>query len=294
MSLIEITLEGQINKVDVAINRIKSFDPIENGFSDEPYYVAYSGGKDSDVLRILFALAGVKHDLVHNHTTVDAPETVRYVRGIPGIQVSYPELSIWALIVKNHMPPTRLVRYCCAELKERGGQNRFVATGVRWEESTSRHSRGGVEILAKNKKDRIALNADNDDSRRLFETCALQGKRVLNPIIDWTLEDVWEFLHHYNCLSNPLYQCGYSRVGCVGCPMAQPKQREREFDRYPKYKENYIRAFGRMIKALADSDTPTRWKTGDEVFDWWMAPPNPKEDENQIQLDYGADEPQEE
>lgn len=148
MSLIEYTLSGKINKVDQAIQRIKAFDPISTGLMDTPYYVAYSGGKDSDALRILFELAGVKYDLVHNHTTVDAPETVRYVRSIPGIQISYPELSMWQLIVKKRMPPTRIVRYCCVELKEKGGEGRFVATGVRWSESVKRKkSRGGVEIL---------------------------------------------------------------------------------------------------------------------------------------------------
>lgn len=121
MSLIEYTLEGKTDKVKKAIERIKGYDPITNGYMDEPYYVAYSGGKDSDVLRILFELSGVRFDLVHNHTTVDAPETVYYVRSIPNIQISYPNTTMWALIVKKRMPPTRLVRYCCSELKETGG-----------------------------------------------------------------------------------------------------------------------------------------------------------------------------
>lgn len=138
MSLIEYTLSGKINKVDQAIQRIKAFDPVSTGLMDTPYYVAYSGGKDSDTLRILFELAGVKYDLVHNHTTVDAPETVRYVRSIPGIQISYPELSMWQLIVKKRVPPTRIARYCCGTLKEKGGEGRFVVTGVRWAESVRR------------------------------------------------------------------------------------------------------------------------------------------------------------
>jgi phosphoadenosine phosphosulfate reductase len=101
MSLIENTLFGKTNKVDVAINRIKEFDPIKNGIMDEPYYVAYSGGKDSDAIRILFELAGVKYDLVHNHTTADAPETVYYIRSIKNIIINYPEISMWQLIEKK-------------------------------------------------------------------------------------------------------------------------------------------------------------------------------------------------
>lgn len=100
------------NKERIALERIKSLDPIAHGYMDTPYYVAYSGGKDSDVLRILFELSGVKYDLVHNHTTVDAPETVYYVRSIPGVIISKPEITMWDLIVKRRMPPTRIVRYC--------------------------------------------------------------------------------------------------------------------------------------------------------------------------------------
>lgn len=117
-----------IEKEKQAIARLKSFEP-----SDEPYYLAYSGGKDSDVIRILADLAGVKHELWHNHTTADAPETVYYVRSIEGINISYPDTSMWKLIPEQMVPPTRLIRYCCRKLKERGGarscQNHGCALG---------------------------------------------------------------------------------------------------------------------------------------------------------------------
>lgn len=270
MALIEQTLFGKVDKVKIAIDRIKSFEPISNGFMDEPYYVAYSGGKDSDCLRILFELAGVPYDLVHNHTTVDAPETVYYIRTIPKIQIIKPEITMWDLIVKNRMPPTRLARYCCSQLKERGGLGRFVSTGVRWAESVNRKKkRGGLEIQGSKAVNNIILNADNDESRRLFETCQIKGKRILNPIIDWSDNDVWELLGYYGCKSNPLYECGYKRVGCVGCPMnTRVKQ---EFERCPKYRQSYIHAFDRMItRNLADGFEMPTWKTGQDVFDWWV------------------------
>lgn len=271
MSLIEYTLEGRINKVDIAIQRIRSFEPLTNGFFNTPYYVAYSGGKDSDCIRILCELAGVKFDLVHNHTTVDAPETVRYVRSIPDIIIDYPDISMWKLIIKKRMPPTRLVRYCCEHLKERGGQGRLVVTGVRRAESAKRKNRSSLEIVTQQFKDKIVLNADNVENRKLFEACTIQGKRVLNPIVDWTDADVWEFLHYYDCQSNPLYQCGYNRIGCIGCPMAGIHGVKRDFDRYPKYKENYIRAFQRMLDKSHLDGIVTSWITGQEVFDWWVA-----------------------
>jgi len=294
MSLIEYTLDGKVDKVKMAIERIKTFDPSQSEALQDlaPYYVAYSGGKDSDVLRILFELSGVKYDLAHSHTTIDAPETVRYIRSIPNVQTSYPETSIWGLIVKKRMPPTRLVRYCCSYLKERGGTGRFVATGVRWAESNQRKSRNSVEIVTSSKKSRVVMSADNDESRRQLETCIKKGRRVLNPIIDWTDGEVWEFLNHYNCKSNPLYGCGYKRVGCVGCPMSGRKGMLADFERYPKYKENYIKAFDRMLqKVIDDGRVPMDWKTGEEVFDWWVSDYKPsKECEHQQSLfkDYRA------
>lgn len=83
-----------------AIDYLKAFEPQE-----EPYYLCYSGGKDSDAIRILASLAGVKHDIVNNHTTVDAPETVYYIRTIPNIIISYPERSMWRLIAEKGFPP---------------------------------------------------------------------------------------------------------------------------------------------------------------------------------------------
>ena len=128
-----------------AIENLRAFEP-----QSEPYYLCYSGGKDSDCIRILAELAGVKHDIVHNLTTVDAPETVYYVRSIPNVIIEEPEKSMWQLIPDNLMPPTRLVRYCCEELKERGGLGRLKITGVRKAESRARAERSDlVNIVGK-------------------------------------------------------------------------------------------------------------------------------------------------
>ncbi|MBQ4556539.1 MAG: hypothetical protein IJA60_02700 [Clostridia bacterium] len=136
-----------ISKEKQAIKYLQSFEP-----HDEPYYLCYSGGKDSDAIRILASLAGVKHDIENNHTTVDAPETVRYIRSIPNVHINYPEKSMWDLIVQKKIPPTRLMRYCCEELKEHGGKGRVKITGVRWEESANRNNNHGpVTIVGKSK-----------------------------------------------------------------------------------------------------------------------------------------------
>lgn len=269
---LQIDSDGSIKLIDkekIAIERIRTFEPISNGFMDKPYYVCYSGGKDSDVLRILFELSGIPFELVHNHTTVDAPETVRYIRSIQNIKIEYPELTMWELIVKKGMPPTRVIRYCCSELKERGGRGRFISTGVRWAESVRRKSIRSLEIIKSKNKDKIILSADNEESRKMLENCQIKGKMALNPIIDWSDSEVWEFLNFYGCKSNPLYQCGYKRIGCVGCPMST-KQTE-VLNRYPKYKANYIRSFDRMLIERKEKGVDCKsWKTGLDVYDWWV------------------------
>ena len=137
-----------------AIARLKAFEP-----KDEPYYLCYSGGKDSDVIRILAQLAGVKHEIHHNLTTVDAPETVAYIKTIPGVIIEKARYddgtpkTMWNLMTKKKMPPTRIVRWCCSELKEVGGKGRLKITGVRWDESQKRKANSDViNVIGKPKE----------------------------------------------------------------------------------------------------------------------------------------------
>lgn len=270
-------------KVKIAIERLRAFEP------EDGYYLAYSGGKDSDCIKILAYLACVKFEAVHNLTTADAPETVYYIKNQSDVRIESPELSMWQLIVKKLIPPTMVMRYCCSELKERGGKGKVVVTGVRWAESAKRQDSAGlVKILGKpkstqkladekqldyriNKMGGLILNDDNDENRRFVEQCYRTRKTLVNPIVDWSDQDVWEFLNHYGCDSNPLYQCGFKRIGCIGCPMSG-KHRYFEFERYPRYKALYIKAFDRMLKARDERGLTNRigWKTGKDVFKWWM------------------------
>lgn len=271
-----------------SIERFKAFEP-GNG-----YYVAYSGGKDSDVIRILAQLAGVKHVCKHNLTTVDPLPSVYYVwKTIGKENVEYPDTTMWKLIVDQGMPPTRVHRYCCEYFKEGKGQGKLVVTGVRWEESVKRKQNSAL-VQINTKPSRVTkfanftgadyqktnygiiLNDDNDASRRVVEYCYRTSKTIMNPILEWTEKDVWEFLHHYGCEGNPLYQCGYKRVGCIGCPMATT-HRFKEFEDFPKYKEAYIRTFDRMLKFNSNKNYKYNWRTGQDVFDWWMQIEKPKQ-----------------
>lgn len=155
-------------------------------------------------------------------------------------------------------------------LKEHGGAGRFITTGVRWAESTSRkNNRAAFERFSRNKEKRIITN-DNDPDRLIFENCSIKAKRVCNPIIDWEDEDVWHYIEENHVPVNPLYAEGLGRVGCIGCPLAGKHKRETEFARWPKYKTAYISAFDRMIAERKRRGLPTEWETGTDVFNWWM------------------------
>ena len=181
---------------------------------------------------------------------------------------------MWKLIPQKLMPPTRIARYCCSVLKETGCANRYIATGVRWDESTSRKKWN--EFSAPNQKEhfsKIVLMNDNDSRRRMSELCMQQNKMVVNPIIDWTHSDIWEFINSEHIETCELYQCGYDRVGCIGCPLAS-KKRYKEFADFPEYKKLYIHAFDRMLEERKRRGKESKWKDGYEVFLWWMEDDN--------------------
>lgn len=264
-----------------AIERIKLASEMSIQHYGKPLVCTYSGGKDSDVMLELFKRSGTQFEAVNSHTTVDAPQTVYHIRKKfkeleeKGIKctIHKPKLTMWQLIEKKKMPPCRMQRYCCEYLKENTTPNRFVATGVRWDESQKRSKRGIMEVPGAKIKDRITLMNDNDDKRLLIERCEMKGSMISNPIIDWRHHDIWDYIHSEKIEYNSLYDNGYKRVGCIGCPMAG-KSRYKEFRDFPTYKRAYIRAFDKMLIGIHGAGKKTRWKSGDDVFLWWM------EDEN--------------
>lgn len=141
-----------------AIERLRCASDMSIKLYKQPLVITYSGGKDSDVLLHLAKASGIQYEVLHSLTTADAPETVRHVydtfrrleeRGVKCTVDKHDapdgtRVTMWTLIPRKLMPPTRLVRYCCTELKESGGKGRFIATGVRWAESTARKRRGAL------------------------------------------------------------------------------------------------------------------------------------------------------
>lgn len=240
------------NKVQDAIDLLKEHEPHEG------YYGATSGGKDSIVIMELAKRAGVKVEWHCYLTTVDPPELLHYIKKYhPYVIFDKPEINMWKLIVQKRMPPTRVVRYCCEYFKEGGGNGRVVITGVRKKESHKRSKRNAVECFSRKK----------------------QHKIIINPIIDWSESDVWDFIRENNLPYCSLYDEGFERLGCIGCPMAGSKKQKKEFARWPYFERLYLKSFEKMIKARIENNLPMEeWKTGQEVMDWWLTPKVVKDD----------------
>jgi phosphoadenosine phosphosulfate reductase len=278
--LVENTLLGEKDKVKIAIDLVKAYEPIAIKNNANGYYVGFSGGKDSLVIAYLCYLAGVKFELHENHTTVDTPELIYFNRRIKkwfedkGVSFykHYPKESMWDLIERKLYPPTRRVRYCCEVLKEKGGMGRFCITGVIWAESASRrNNRELIEANAySNKKNIIKLSNDNHENRRILENCVMKGKHVLNPILHWEDEDVWEFIRKFDIPYCELYDQGWDRLGCIGCPLSS--NQEKELNMYPDYKENYLRAFRRMTIRRKEKGKEfwTDPSDAEEIMEWWI------------------------
>lgn len=274
------------DKVDKAILRLQTYEP------EEGYYLCFSGGKDSCVIKALADMAGVKYDAHYSVTSVDPPELVYFIKDkYPDVEFEYTRdkdgnrITMWNLIPKKKMPPTRIARYCCAQLKETGGKGRLKITGVRWAESVRRKkSHGEVTFMDKKAKTIIfeelsdedysltpqggvVLRMDNRENARIVEMCYKNHTTTINPIIDWSDSEVWEFIREFNVPYCGLYDEGCKRLGCIGCPMST-KQKE-ELDRYPKYKKLYLMAFEKMLMELDDKKLVTTWHTAQDVMDWW-------------------------
>ena len=191
-------------------------------------------------------MAGAKYDAHYRVSSVDPPELVRFIKEVhPDVDFEFPRygngkvVTMWNLIAKDTMPPTQISRYCCRYLKEDGGKGRDKITGVRWAESNRRRKkRAGIEV--EKQKDIHKLDPDNMDDD-MVRFCMNSKGFILNPIIDWEDEDVWEFIHRYKIPYCHLYDEGWERLGCIGCPMKSDNGKE-DYKKYPKVLKRLVKA----------------------------------------------------
>ena len=273
--------QEQEKKVEVAYERFRWAAKEAERLFDMPLVVQYSGGKDSDVILQLAKESGVPFRVTHNLTTADPPDNVYYIRRVfarlreDGIdcRINVPKRSLWKIMRETLVIPSRVMRVCCNELKERKMPDApYIVTGVRWAESAGRRAKSGIAIVHTASappstsprytgEEQAAaaaglLTTDDASSRRLFEQCQMRGVRVLNPIIDWSDADVWSYLHSRGIEGNPLYKEGWTRIGCVGCPLAGRRTRELAFARYPKLYKAWHDAIAYVIARRKEMGNP--------------------------------------
>lgn len=234
-----------VEKIRSAIKLLMLYDDREN-----PMEVAYSGGKDSEVILQLAKEAGVNFRAIYRNTTIDPPGTIQHVKEM-GVEIVQPTMSFFDIIVKNGFP-TRRARFCCRMLKEYKILDRCVV-GVRREESLSRAKR-----------------------YREPTQCRLYGSKKksveqLLPILDWTIRDVAEFLADREIKCAPVYYDEQNRfhperrLGCMACPLSSNQL--SQFEKYPNLVRAWLRA-GLKWWNCANPEKGTRKKYKDiyEVF----------------------------
>jgi phosphoadenosine phosphosulfate reductase len=169
-------------------------------------------------------------------------------------------MNMWQLILFKNFPPMRRQRYCCEWLKEKGGLGRLVVTGIRWEESPRRSRRRMTEVCYRN-----------------------STTTYLHPIIDWTKDDIWAFIHEQELPYCSLYDEGFERLGCILCPLANNPKRDAE--RWPKIAAQYIRTFDKLIRQRQEQGKILRdYTTGEEMFNWWIKRNTKKDPKEQMVL----------
>lgn len=189
---------------------------------EDGYYLCNSFGKDSTVIRHLAMVAGVIHTNNYNVTTLDPPELIYFGRKHHAETVFHrPKLNMLVRLANspNRGAPTRIKRWCCSEYKESAATNKVKIFGVRASESPRRKA-----------------------TWKTWQKFKGESGYVLNPILYWTDKDVWDYIKSNGLPYCSLYDEGWTRLGCIGCPMAGEK-RIREFERWPKFEKAWKNGF---------------------------------------------------
>lgn len=264
------------DKINRSILIIKKMEPIALRYREYGFIGAFSGGKDSQVIRQLLNMAEVKHVMKYQWTTIDPPEVIHFIREqYPDVIIERPDETFWQLCYRHGILPTQYKRFCCRELKESKDSHCVTITGVRAAESPKRKIRQEVEIQTRRRHpDYIRGTLDQFNMYRETHVDCIMGKDklIVNPIIDWTEQDVWEFLHYMDLPSCELYDRGYNRVGCLFCPMASRRSLHMMEKDYPKYRKAFIRLIHRIREKRLQNGGYDIYQTltDEEVFSAWL------------------------
>lgn len=238
-------------KIDRALRLIRSVPP----YKDEPMEVAYSGGKDSDVILELTRMSGVPYKAIYKSTTIDPPGTIAHAMRA-GAYILRPRKSFFQLI-EDKGCPNRYSRFCCQELKEYY-VHRNVVIGVRRDESVARARRYREPVICR------VYNKRKD----------IRVQQIL-PILDWTIEDEREFIQEQGITLHPHYYRENGtldltrRLGCMCCPLMSQRKRIEDFKAQPGVLRLYIKSMQKYINTHPNAKAATNFQGSAWQWMWY-------------------------
>lgn len=266
------------------------------------FYLAFSGGKDSQALYHLAKMAGVRFKAHMNFTSVDPPQVIRFVREhYPDVVGHAPDKSIYTYALEMGMLPSISIRWCCERLKETKSAGRVTLVGVRAAESKARAKRDEIEVTShkfsgsydefvvwqaamqekrdgvvrrKYKRLKMPINDDLFTIEHESELRCVRGNDaiIVSPLFHWSDDDVWYFLDDVVKVPHcELYDWGYKRIGCILCPMSGHTQKRREIADFPRVKRQWIETIGKIRAKRTELTGMWADLTDDEIFDWWIS-----------------------
>jgi len=184
----------------------------------EKTFVSFSGGKDS-LVALDLAIRANFNEAIFCDTTIEFDETLQYVNIISnfyGIKIDIVKAPIdFFEIVRKIGFPSRRSRWCCDVFKfgplscyAIKNKVKCFITGLRSDESIKRKS---YNMIDKN---------------------PLVPVTQLNPLLDWTEEEIWAYIKKYNLPINPLYN-DFIRLGCWCCPFKRAEEYKKIESLYP-------------------------------------------------------------
>lgn len=238
-------MTGQLQrKIDTAVKFLQTYAKGCNGSTIE---LAYSGGKDSDVILALARMAGIDFVPIYKCTTIDPPGTIKHVMD-NGVQIVRPKKTFFQLIEKRGFPMFNR-RFCCDVLKEYKIYDHCIL-GIRAYESEKRKKR----------------YTEPTECRKYSKT---ESVEQVYPILFWTNNDIAEFITHYKIQLAPHYyrtdgSIDFSRrLGCMGCPLKSDNGKA-DFIARPKLVRAWLRAGKQFLDTHPNSQS--EWDSVYELF----------------------------
>lgn len=272
-------------KIDAAIDFIQRGEKLALSLNEQGYFVAFSGGKDSQVLLWLVQQAKVKYKAYYSVTTNDPLQNVQFIRKYyKEVIFLHPKDNFYTLVEKNGLP-LRQMRYCCKVLKESAGAGFATLVGVRREESMRRSKYNFVDVVSRRKEHKERVGSyDLDEIIAVNHKC-IKGKDkvLLRPMLDFTEKDVWSIINEFHLPKNPCYE-KVERVGCIFCPFSSRQTIERYCIEFPKVKETLMKSISVFLK-----NKPSIGLSKEEYFDWWlsdMSLQEYKESKKQLEMNF--------